>query len=408
MSTVVVLPATLRDKLTAVARRIRWLRAARGVSILALVLLLFVAAALAADAWLDLPAVVRSGLLITWIGLGVSAAIFSLLVPLCRRMDAEALAALVEHRYRDLGERLTSSVELSGEAGGANGSPALIALLVQETAARTGPLDFLDAVSARRTLHLVIVAALALAASGIVALARPREIGVLCERFLFPGQEGSVAGIYTLAVSPGDAVAARGRPLTLTARVEAESDNATLPRSASLIVEDASGNVTRLPMVADGAMFSLQMESVADDLTYRVSAGGAVSPDYRITAVEPINVAAGGPTWTITPPAYARATFQPETLTGFHDITALQHSRVRLRVQFTQPAREAVLQWPSDKKQPAVSQALTLAADGLSGEIELTAFADGPSKLFLKGENGFVTELAAGEWTVRVDQPPSV
>jgi hypothetical protein len=408
MSTVAVLPALLRDKLAAVARRIRWLRAARGVSVLALTLLFFAAAALAADAWLDLPAVVRSGLFLTWIGLGVSAVIFSLLVPLCRRMDAESLAALVEQRYRDLGERLTSSVELSGDAEVANGSPALIGLLVQETTARTGPLDFLDAIPGRRTLYLAIVAGLGLVASGIVALALPGRIGSLCERFLFAGQERSAAVLYTLAVSPGNAVAARGRPLTLTARVEPQSDRATLPRSASLIVEDAFGNATRLPMVTDGAIFSLQMESVAGDFTYRAEAGGAVSPDYRITTVEPINVAAAGPTWTITPPAYARATFQPETLTGFHDITALQHSRIRLRVRFTQTAREAVLVWPADKKQPAGSHALTLATDRMSGEIEVTALADGPSKLVLKGENGFDTELAGGEWTVRVDQPPIV
>ena len=88
---------------------------------------------------------------------------------------------------------------------------------------------------------------------------------------------------------------------------------------------------------------------------------------YRITVVDPINVAAGSPTLTVTPPAYARQTFKSEILTGFHDLTTLQHSRVRLDFRFTQPAREALLSWPADKKTaPSRDQPRTLGRrDGL-------------------------------------------
>src|SRR5207302_1804470 len=100
----------------------------------------------------------------------------------------------------------------------------------------------------------------------------------------------------------------------------------------------------------DGEAFTLAIESVAEDFCYHVESGAALSVDYQITAVEPINVAAGSPTLTITPPAYARRTFSTETLAGFHDVPALQHSRIRLDVRFTQPAREALLQWPTDQQ----------------------------------------------------------
>lgn len=411
MSTVAVLPSSLRDKLAAAARRLRLLRAVRGVCILALTLLLFAAVAFAADAWLDLPAMARTVLLFAWLAVGTGVAVFALCVPLCRRIDRDALAALVEERYADLGERLTSSVELTGEARQANGSPALISLLIEETAARTKPLDFPNAVPARRTAQLAVVAVAALLSALIVALMMPRELARLCERFLAPGQERSASIAYALTVTPGDAIAARGRPLTLSARLEALVDGATLPRSATLLIIDADGQVTRLPMTAEGEALGLRIDSVAGDFRYRVESGTALSEEYQITAVEPINVAAGGPSLTITPPAYARDTFKTETLTGFHDLTALQHSRIRVDVRFTQPAREAMIVWPSAKNAPpadAVSHPLTLTADRLGGSIDLPALADGPYKLLLKGENGFDTELSGSELIARIDQPPAV
>ena len=106
MSSVAVLPSTLRDKLDAAARRIRMLRAVRGACLLFLALLCFAAAALAADQWLELAAGVRRALFFAWVGVGVNIALFALIVPLIRRIDPESLAAVVEERYGDLGERL--------------------------------------------------------------------------------------------------------------------------------------------------------------------------------------------------------------------------------------------------------------------------------------------------------------
>src|SRR5262245_23243102 len=106
MSSVAVLPSTLRDKLDAAARRIRVLRAVRGICLVALTLLLLAAGSFAVDAWLNLPATVRSVMFFAWMGVGTAVAVFGLLLPLCRRIDRDALAALVEQRYTDLGERL--------------------------------------------------------------------------------------------------------------------------------------------------------------------------------------------------------------------------------------------------------------------------------------------------------------
>jgi hypothetical protein len=413
MSSTAVLPASLRDKLDAAAYRIRVFRAVRGLSLLALALLLLAAMALAADAWLDLAANVRRALFFIWVGAGTSIAIFTLIVPLLRGIDPESLAAVVEERWSDLGERLTSSVELSGEAGRAHGSASLISLLIQETATRTGPLDFRGAIRARRTTLLAVGAIAVLLAAIIVALVMPNELARLSERFLFAGGSRESVIPYSIIVTPGDAVAARGRPIAITARIERLNDRAVLPGSAVLVLTDTDGSTTRLPMEAPAksADFVLRLENPTQDLRYSVESGAAVSAEYHLTVVEPINVAADGVQVTITPPAYARKTFQTETLTGFHDVTALQHSRVRVEVKFTQAAREASILWPGDKKAAetaAAAQSLSLAADRLSGSVELSALTEDAYRLLLKGENGFDTELTGGELIVHVDQPPAV
>jgi hypothetical protein len=411
MSSVAVLPSALHQKLAAAAQRVRRLRAIRGFSLLMATLILSGAAALALDAWLGLPGVVRLVLLCGWVSAGAGIAIGYLLIPLVRRIDSTALAALVEEKYADLGERLTSSVELTSTARPANGSPALIGLLLEETEARTSPLDFPQAVPQRSAVRSAAVAGFALLLLAGASVIMPQRLTNLCQRFFFPLEAPSASVGYHLLVEPGTATAARGRPLTLTARLEARYSHAELPHAATLVLTNPEGVTSRLPMVLDKSGFAFRIESVAGDFHYQVEAGAAQSDEYEITAVEPINLAAGGPTITITPPEYARKSINSETVNGFHDLSALQYSRVRLDLQFTQPAREAVLFWPGEEKDKdlkPVGRLLTLAPDQQSGSVELPALTSGRFTLLLRGANGFDTELAGGELAVRVDQPPAV
>src|SRR5208337_303166 len=74
--------------------------------------------------------------------------------PLCRRLDLEGLAALVEEKYPELNERLTTTVELAGKPNADYGSPALLALLVEQTERRTSGLNFWVAFPARASTWL--------------------------------------------------------------------------------------------------------------------------------------------------------------------------------------------------------------------------------------------------------------
>src|SRR5688500_13466189 len=106
MSTAAGLPPTMRARLQSLARRIRLLRAVRGLSLLFLVLLATATVAFLSDALLTLPVWLRSLVLASWVMVGAWLAYRVVLQPLRRPLDGDALAALVEEKYPDLGERL--------------------------------------------------------------------------------------------------------------------------------------------------------------------------------------------------------------------------------------------------------------------------------------------------------------
>src|SRR4051794_3040354 len=98
------LPETLQSRLTAVAQRVRLLRAVRGVSLVLLVLALTAGVALLADHFLGLPAFVRQIDFLVWVGLGTLTLVTALVLPLCRRLTPAELAAVIEEKYPELGE----------------------------------------------------------------------------------------------------------------------------------------------------------------------------------------------------------------------------------------------------------------------------------------------------------------
>ena len=109
MATVLALPSDLRNRIAAVAYRVRWLRFLRGLCLLTpgphprlrrrparrrtcVQLLSF-----------DLPNAVRIGVLAAWGAIGLVVLLFGLVLPLTRRLDDAAIAAAVEEKYPELG-----------------------------------------------------------------------------------------------------------------------------------------------------------------------------------------------------------------------------------------------------------------------------------------------------------------
>jgi len=186
MSATISLPSPLRARLTVLRWRIRLLRAVGGFALLVVLLGFLAAAAMLADYWLDLPALVRQIVFVTWLVIGAAWLLRGVMTPLCQCIDATALAAVVEERFPDLGERLSSIVELAGASAEGHGSPLFIALLVNETAVQSERLDFRLAVPARRTAVLVTFAATTVLLIAAPVLFWPQQYSVLAQRFFRP------------------------------------------------------------------------------------------------------------------------------------------------------------------------------------------------------------------------------
>ncbi len=416
MSMTVQLPPTLRERLAGLAARIRLLRGLRGLSVLVLALTLTAAAALLTDWLLDagLPPVVRAVNWSVWIGLG-SLLLWGGLTSFRRRIDPADLAAVVEEQHPELGERLTTSVELCQNAEPGNGSPALIELLVRETEARTHPLDFRSAISGRSTRLLAGLAALVFLGGIVPAALFPQEFAYFGQRFVAPWTTPAPLPDYRFAVSPGDTIAARGRTLAISADLTPRNRRIALPKTATLVVE-AGGHESRhemTPASDDPAHFALTYR-VRGDFEYRVEAGNAASDSATVTAVTPVELTDDSPTITVTPPAYARGTLDTETRHGLVDLTALKHSEIAFAFAFNRPAVGAWLEWtdlPEKDEGKAGKKSLLplpLAADRLSARLTLPARQNGSYRVLLEAEHGIRTERDGGSLSVKPDLPPAL
>lgn len=406
--TVAALPASLERKLNGLVQHLRRQRLLRGLGLLVLTLAPLAGLALLADILYELPAWLRWAALALWLAVGLLTAWRALLGPLARRLDRAALAAVIEQRHPELGERLSTTVELAGTAELGHGSPQLIALLAQDTEQRAAGIDFIQAVPPRAGRQVVIVA---LIVTGVVlspALRWPREYAIYAQRFLTPWRNVELPAPYQIVVTPGDHFAALGRPLTVSARLTALKPSVALPADCTLIITDAAGHASRQLLSSnETGSFSGRIERVSGDFTYRVETGQTISPAYGVTAVEPVELLAGSPTITITPPDYARSTTETRTLQGLQDFNGLQHAQAILKFAFRVPASSATLRWTPADTDKTQERVLALSPDGLSASHTLPLLAAGTLQLVLTGPHGIVTELPSCKVGVQPDQPPA-
>ena len=105
------------------------------------VLAAIAALGMAADFALALPTAGAVGVWAAWIAAGTLALSPAVIVPLFRCGGLRDLAAVAERGDPELGERLTSAVELLGDGEAPHGSPALIAALGEDAARRAAEAD---------------------------------------------------------------------------------------------------------------------------------------------------------------------------------------------------------------------------------------------------------------------------
>jgi|GEM_PF-1744166 hypothetical protein len=412
MATVAALPNSLSSKLASVASKMARLRLLRAGAWSVLLLSVAAGIVLALDAWLAMPTAVRVIALLGWAALAV-ACVWNCIRAFGHSPDANALAALIESQYPNLAERLSTSVELADVSDDQHGSKELISLLIRETDLRARQLNFLDAAPESHTRRLAWVAAGVLALVIAPAIVWPNSFGRQVRRFFLPFVKETLN--YEVVVKPENAAVAKGQPLNLSAYVRAMDETVSLPTSATLVMIAPDGKKTRLGMKSDQPqVFHHKINSVNDSFKFVIESGRAVSPEYTVTAVEPVQLSADSPVVTIVPPEYARKNVETTVAAGLSDLSALQYSKVQFSFQFVRPAQSAWLEWQpfSETTRPADAPAATrmpliLDNGNTTARLEMTAKVSGRFSLVLVAEQDIRTELPGQTLTVVVDRPPA-
>lgn len=408
MSTIPGLPLSLETRLTFLDRRLRSRSLFRGACWLFLALSLGAGLAMAADAWVELPRFTRGFLLGIWAAGGIGLIGVGLLPHILRRKDATALAALVESRYPELHERLTTTVELSGPSDLYHGSDRFIQLLARETEKQIKPLDLLQAAPVKRTGALALSALGALLILMVALALWPSRSAELAGRFFLPWRIPTLAPAFAVSITPGDAFVGKGQSLTITASFEMLEEKASRPRSAKLIARgDGEKRILRMEAEqTDQFTIRLPHDLLERDFSYWVQIGNVASPTYKVQIIEPVALLPNSPALEVTPPPYAAAAIPKETKAGLTDITALQYSALDLHCQFSRPAVAAYFEWSPDAGVKRLLP-LQLSDDRDSALFHMPLATPGIYRLIMEAEHGIRTESTSHRIEIKIDLPPA-
>jgi len=414
------LPQPLQHALGQLGRRWRWLVVLHGAGVFLLVTTALLAAGVLLDLLVPLSPTVRIITLLLVVAAVAWAGYRLILARITARISQSELAALVERLHPELEERLTSSVELL-EADECDGSEGLRILLLQETTSATRSLDFSRVLSFRTA---VVMLAWAGVAAGVMfgPLAVPGSgHALLMTRFFLPWSNLQRTVLYRVTVENPDQVVARGSDVRVRVRIEPPSGPssgpplAAVPRNVWCRWTTRSGSTDRRLMerTADGFAYSTTWPEVLEGFEFHVDADSSLSRTHSVRVVD--LPAVTGLTLEIVPPRYTRLPPRStDAVVG--DVTVLAGSRLKWRLQFNKPIRDARLRLLGPTRQsapaplaPAAPFAATLAADGRSATVDVLAERGGPLLVELVDRDGLSRDDPTyRRLVIQVDQPPTL
>ena len=318
-----------------------------------------------------------------------------------RPSRAEA-ARLLETRLDLAGNPLIDAVLLADDvrAGRPGVERGLADHVLDEAQRVSGRVDSKIAGEGRRLVHAASVLGLVATAIFGAVLLWPGASGAAVGRFLRPlATEESVApGGVALEVTPGAARVIAGTSLDVKVRARAPLA-ALLPAEADLEVETEGKATKRVPMTAravlgDARHFEARLDVGAAPLRYRVLAGTARSPWFRVEVL--LRPEAAGVTAHLVAPTY---TGRPpeEVVVGPAGLVALVGTTATLRFSTSRPCREGAVAVPG-----AEPKTLVREADGrLTATFVITR--GGPLVARLVGDDNVVNPEAAITTIVAVE-----
>lgn len=419
------LPVELTAKFSQLESHVRRIRVVRGLGIVAVVAAVSLGLAFFADMMWELGQTARWAILAGVGFVTVLTALRTILRPLFTRHTEEELAAVVETAHPRLRERLSSMVELNDPhlPEIEKGSPLMRELLARQTVRASRQLDFTDAVSPKRSLRWALAGAIAAFLLAVPFIFFSGTYGLLVSRFFAPWADFERPNNLFFEIPEGDRVVAHGSDVTIAALPRWRVFATELPDEVRLNWTDSTGREDSRPMDYDdeSKSYTVTLPHVFDGFDYNVAAGRSRTANHRIEVAEaPMVVAAS---LEVEPPAYTGLpAASHDGVVG--EIRVFERSRLSLHLEFNKPVETAQLEWlgviaprsleipvPPDpdldgqmndvvekpiQREPL--QAMSLAADRRSAQLDFTADLGGPFAFRLSDEH----DLANDEEPVRV------
>jgi hypothetical protein len=366
------------------------------------------AALAAADYRLELPWNVRAAGLITVLVATLVVLSARVIVPL-RWWTKRRTAAEIEDCFPQLGQRIRTVVQYAGlpelviHAEGV--TPSLVDALEEDTELQALPLPLDRVVPWRRVWAVGVLAAMPVIIL-LAAAATDPEWRIALQRALL-----SRRAYTTLAVAPGDLTIEQGQAVPISVELLGR-----VPRDVVLLTRPegqpgAAWKAARLDVPDRGPASKREsrIEEVEDPLEYRIVAGSASSPTYRIGVRYPLALESFDV--ELTPPAYTR--IKPSTVKG-GDLRVVEGTDARFRIAFDAPPARAslVLADPSvrlrkDRPAPA-PQVIPLAVDGKTYTAGLKLIRGLVYQIEASTADGRALPKARYKIEVSEDRPPRV
>lgn len=443
-----VLPHAVTSQLDSLRGRIRHVAFLRGCGLFLTLSCGLLIVTLLADFLFDLEAASR---LVGFVAFCVAEVVllgFLLVRPLIIRLKDPEVALLAEEKFPELGERVSSLVELADPdvPEDEKGSPLMRELLEEETLKALARCDFDDAVSAQPAVRRLGYGIGTLSFLALSLLIFPSVSSLLLARLFNPwGNYESVSRLI-FDIEGADEFVARGDDIDIVAKMSwrnGSDDPIPEPVQLSWRSDDGNSDVRTLGFDPDLDAFTTSIPNVQDSLEFFISSEGSRSKRYQINVLDRPEVLTAK--LEITPPGYLG---QPrETLDGVTgEIPVFEYSKLTFDLTFSHPIEEASINWLSamvlpeneaagdqqivpaeDEAEDAAAELrtpgtfsneltaaddlpatqLVVADDGLSAKLETSATIQGAFAFLLKESHGLENDDEPfRQLLITRDQPP--
>ncbi|MBN9120097.1 MAG: hypothetical protein J0I06_13185 [Planctomycetes bacterium] len=260
-----------------------------GLSLAALVLI-YATAMIALDRYLNLPEWVRQVALAGFGAVLATTAYLTLFSPLRKRINPLYAARQVERTIEDPKNSVTGYVD-AREKGDLNAT--VKAALASKAAKAAAEADVNKAVDHRSLAYIGAVAVVFLLALVVLFFVfRPTQFASLAARAFVPFSSDPIATRTQLTVvkpDPVEPTVTTGQPVTVAVYVGGKVPNPNGPEKVRLLIRHnpADPNYDELPMVQGDTSRDWELRVpdylVQNGFWYKVAAGDAVTPEYKVT-----------------------------------------------------------------------------------------------------------------------------